>query len=107
MIPGVEWGDGTTTGWTRDYAPGLTVRFYHTWNKQGNYTIEGFAKPSILTFLEIPDLLIRADKKITFSSENIFGRTYPLPHAFQFSLVYVSFLNSVISEWVERQKQVC
>ena len=35
----VEWGDGDTYGWTHDYEPGLNIRYGHTYEEQGNFTI--------------------------------------------------------------------
>ena len=40
----IDWGDGTDSGWTSDYAPGVVVSKGHTWSKQGNYTIRAKAK---------------------------------------------------------------
>ena len=40
----IEWGDGTSTGWTREYASGESYYFKHTWTEQGHYTIKVKAK---------------------------------------------------------------
>ena len=40
----IDWGDDTSTGWTREYASGETVKIKHTWNEQGTYTIRAKAK---------------------------------------------------------------
>ena len=36
----VDWGDGNTYGWSRDYEPGLTVTYGHTWQEEGGFTIK-------------------------------------------------------------------
>ena len=40
----IEWGDGTSTGWTREHASREEYYYPHTWNKVGNYTIRAKAK---------------------------------------------------------------
>jgi len=40
----IEWGDGTSTGWTKDYASGYKAEYSHTWSEKGNYTIRAKAK---------------------------------------------------------------
>jgi outer membrane protein assembly factor BamB len=40
----IEWGDGTTTGWTREYASGEQVKIEHTWSRENTYTIRVKAK---------------------------------------------------------------
>jgi outer membrane protein assembly factor BamB len=40
----IEWDDGTTTGWTKDYASGEKVIYSHSWSEKGNYTIKAKAK---------------------------------------------------------------
>ena len=40
----IEWGDGETTGWTKDYASGEKATYSHTWSEKGNYTIRAKAK---------------------------------------------------------------
>ena len=40
----IEWGDGETTGWTKDYASGEKVEYSHSWSEKGNYTIKAKAK---------------------------------------------------------------
>jgi len=36
----VDWGDGDSFGWTHDYEPGLNMRYGHTYEEQGNFTIK-------------------------------------------------------------------
>jgi outer membrane protein assembly factor BamB len=40
----IDWGDGTTEGWTRDYEPGLSVPVYHKWMEKGTYVIRAKAR---------------------------------------------------------------
>jgi len=40
----IEWGDGETTGWTKDYNTGEQVIYSHTWTNGGNFTIRAKAK---------------------------------------------------------------
>jgi outer membrane protein assembly factor BamB len=40
----IEWGDGETTGWTKDYASGEKATYSHTWSKRGNFIIKAKAK---------------------------------------------------------------
>jgi len=40
----IEWGDGTTTGWTFEQASGEIWGYDHTWSEKGNYTIRAKAK---------------------------------------------------------------
>ncbi len=40
----IEWGDGTTTGWTREQASGQIWYYEHTWSKWGTYTVRAKAK---------------------------------------------------------------
>jgi len=40
----IEWGDGSTTGWTREHASGEKYYYEHTWSEEGNYTIRVKAK---------------------------------------------------------------
>lgn len=40
----IDWGDGTSTDWTREYASGERVKKDHFWSEQGRYTIRGKAK---------------------------------------------------------------
>jgi len=35
----IEWGDGTSTGWTDYFVSGEVVIINHTWNKRNDYTI--------------------------------------------------------------------
>jgi len=35
----VDWGDGSNSGWTMDYAPNVEVFLWHRWDEEGNYTI--------------------------------------------------------------------
>ena len=43
----IDWGDGTTDGWTMDYAPWVTVSLWHAWNEEDNYTIKVKARDSV------------------------------------------------------------
>jgi len=36
----IDWGDGTDSGWTSDYAPGIVISKGHTWKRQGTYTVK-------------------------------------------------------------------
>ncbi len=40
----IDWGDGTYTDWTSEYASGEIVKIKHTWNEQGTFTIRAKAK---------------------------------------------------------------
>jgi len=40
----IEWGDGETTGWTKDYNTGEKAEYSHSWSEKGNYTIRAKAK---------------------------------------------------------------
>ncbi len=40
----VEWGDGTTTGWSGTYESGETITFYHEWSIPVKSTIKARAK---------------------------------------------------------------
>ncbi len=40
----IEWGDGSTTGWTIERASGEYCYYVHTWSSKGNYTIRAKAK---------------------------------------------------------------
>jgi outer membrane protein assembly factor BamB len=40
----IEWGDGSTTGWTFERASGEIYYYDHTWSEKGNYTIRAKAK---------------------------------------------------------------
>ena len=35
-----DWDDGTTSGWTEDFSPGVVCSLYHRWHEQGNFTIK-------------------------------------------------------------------
>jgi outer membrane protein assembly factor BamB len=35
----IDWDDGTTTGWTGDYASGEEITLSHSWNEKGTYSI--------------------------------------------------------------------
>ena len=43
----IDWGDGTTDGWTMDYAPWVTVSLWHAWSEEDNYTIKVRARDSV------------------------------------------------------------
>lgn len=54
----VDWGDGNIYGWTRDYEPGLTVSYGHSWFIRGAYTIkvkarDTFGAESDWAYLEV------------------------------------------------------
>lgn len=40
----IDWGDGTNTSWTREYASEEEAKIYHTFNQQGTFTISAKAK---------------------------------------------------------------
>ncbi len=40
----VDWGSGTPGSWQGPFTSGTTVKFNHSWNKKGNYTIRAQAK---------------------------------------------------------------
>ena len=40
----IEWGDGSTTGWTWEQASGEIWYYDHIWSEKGNYTIRAKAK---------------------------------------------------------------
>lgn len=40
----IDWGDGTITNWTQEYASHQPIWWEHTWSKKGNYTIKAKAK---------------------------------------------------------------
>ncbi len=40
----IDWGNGTPEPWLGPYGSGETVRFFHSWNEKGNYTIQGQSK---------------------------------------------------------------
>ncbi len=40
----IDWGDGTSTGWTREHASYEEYYYPHTWTKSSNYTIRVKAK---------------------------------------------------------------
>ena len=40
----VDWGDGSSTGWTGPYGSGREVTLKHTWDKKGTYTIRAKAR---------------------------------------------------------------
>ncbi|UCD13397.1 MAG: PQQ-like beta-propeller repeat protein [Thermoplasmatales archaeon] len=35
----IEWGDGTSTGWTREWASGENAYYKYSWSEEGKYTI--------------------------------------------------------------------
>ena len=43
----IDWGDDTTTGWTREYASGETAKIKHTFNQQGTFNIKAKAKDTL------------------------------------------------------------
>ena len=43
----IDWRDGTTTDWTREYASGETAKIKQTFSKQGNYTIKAKARDTL------------------------------------------------------------
>ena len=81
----IEWGDGSTTGWTFELASGETWYCDHTWSEKGNYTIRAKAKDvfneeSNWTEFEIKITNLR--NRISFSS--LFLRFLEkFPNAFQ------------------------
>jgi len=36
----MEWGDGKTSGWTKDYGSGETIKYSHVYSLKGTYTIK-------------------------------------------------------------------
>ena len=40
----VDWGDGTTTGWTNYFPSGVDVAICHTWYRRGHYVVRCIAK---------------------------------------------------------------
>jgi hypothetical protein len=40
----IEWGDGTSTGWTRFYPPGMDCKCSHAWFKMLRYNLRAKAK---------------------------------------------------------------
>lgn len=40
----IDWGDGITPGWTREYASAERAKIYHTFENQGSYNISVKAK---------------------------------------------------------------
>jgi rhodanese-related sulfurtransferase len=40
----IEWGDGSTDGWTRTLQSGESLLISHTWNEKNNYVIRAKAK---------------------------------------------------------------
>jgi outer membrane protein assembly factor BamB len=40
----VEWGDGTSTGWTDDYNTGEEITLSHAWSSDGTFTIKAKAR---------------------------------------------------------------
>jgi outer membrane protein assembly factor BamB len=43
----VDWGDGSTSGWTMDYEPDMKASLWHEWKEEGNYTIKVKARDSV------------------------------------------------------------
>ena len=43
----VDWGDGTTSGWTMDYAPNVEIFLWHKWESQGIFSIRVKARDSV------------------------------------------------------------
>jgi len=43
----IEWGDGTTDGWTMDYGSGVTVSMWNAWSEEGDYTIRVKARDTL------------------------------------------------------------
>ena len=43
----VDWGDGTNSGWTMDYASGLIIPLEHEWSQQDTYTIKVKARDTL------------------------------------------------------------
>lgn len=43
----VDWGDGTNSGWTREYASGEQAKIRHTYNARGEYTIKAKARDTL------------------------------------------------------------
>jgi outer membrane protein assembly factor BamB len=35
----IEWGEGNTSGWTKDYGSGETLKYSHIYSQKGTYTI--------------------------------------------------------------------
>jgi len=42
----VDWGDDTTSGWTMDYASGVSAFLWNSWSEEGDYTIKVKARDS-------------------------------------------------------------
>jgi hypothetical protein len=42
----VDWGDGTTTGWTREYLSGEMIGLAHTYSRMDSYVIRAKARDS-------------------------------------------------------------
>jgi outer membrane protein assembly factor BamB len=40
----IDWGDGTTDGWSYEQASGQRIWLYHTWEKEGAYIIKAKAQ---------------------------------------------------------------
>lgn len=40
----IDWGDNTTTSWTREFASDEPVKYEHSWSEDGNYTIKAKVK---------------------------------------------------------------
>ena len=72
----VEWGDGTTSGWTNYYPSGNDVEISHIWNKIDRYPIRCKAK----------------DNHGAESDWNTFDITMPKNKAFVFNFPLLSWL---------------
>jgi len=81
----IEWGDGSTTGWTFELASGETWYCDHTWSEKGNYTIRAKAKDVFneeSNWTEFEVKITNPRNRISFSS--LFLRFLEkFPNAFQ------------------------
>lgn len=72
----IEWGDGTTTGWSGTYESGETVTFYHEWSLPIKSTIRARAKDTDNLWGPLSELNI--NKPRTRASSYWFLECFPL-----------------------------
>jgi outer membrane protein assembly factor BamB len=80
----IEWGDGNSTGWTREWASGENAYYRHKWSEEGDYTIRAKAKDVLGEESDWGILKVTIPK-----NQNVFqGRSFrfPILHGYLYGL---------------------
>ncbi len=93
----IDWGDGSTSGWTMDYEPNMVVHLWNDWKEEGNYTIKVKARDSVGAESDWFSL------NITIDSPPIVKITKPVKglYIFNFKLRSFLFRNPLIFGMIE------